>query len=81
MRTTYDRRMDGIEVWVRNREPKPKRMSKLDRKLERIDRELDRIEAAIAAIESRACGASGRGEARARHSSPIADNPLSRGFA
>ena len=47
MRATYDRRMDGIEVWVRKRAPKPKPLTRHQRWLAKIDRELDRLESEI----------------------------------
>jgi hypothetical protein len=46
MRTTYDRRIDGTEVWVRGK-PKRKRLTNHQRWLAKIDRELDRIEAEV----------------------------------
>jgi len=39
--------MDGIEVWVRKREPKPKRLTAHERWLAKIDRKLDRLEGEI----------------------------------
>lgn len=62
MRTTYDRRMDGIEVWVRQRTPRRKRLTNHERWLAKIDRELDRLEqeidAAVVRYEVAVFGAS-----------------------